>query len=186
MTTEAKIAANRANAQRSTGPNSPEGKERSSHNARKRRLPGDTPLTLAEDEAAFAAHHESLCAALMPQDAFEAELVRQIALDQWRIGRVQRVEAALFDAETHRVDYSRSIHPHPSELRHGRARPADIWPDKIGELSRREAALERALARSMALLERRQAARRRGDVPSSEQKNFPDEASFSREINGAG
>jgi hypothetical protein len=64
MTTEAQIAANRANARHSTGPNTPEGRAKSSRNARKRRRPGDLPVTLAEDAAAFAAHAEAVARAL--------------------------------------------------------------------------------------------------------------------------
>lgn len=173
MTTDTQIAANRLNAQRSTGPNTLEGKEKSSKNARKRRLPGDLPLTLIEDEAAFNAHHEALQAAFLPRDAFETELVRQIALHQWRLGRLQRIEAALFDAETCRVDRDRSLHPSPSTLRTGRAPPPDIWPERIEELARREAALDRALARALTLLERRQAARRRDEKISENEANLP-------------
>jgi len=183
MTSEAQVAANRANAQHSTGPNTPAGKAKSSQNARKRRLPGDTPLTLAEDEVAFAAHCAGVRAALLPQDAFEDELVRQIALHQWRIGRLQRIEAALFDAETRRVEYARAVGSEVAKLRYGRADPADIWPGAIPELSRRETALGRELARAMAMLERRQVARGRGVAPLAE-KNSPDEADFPRAING--
>lgn len=100
---------------------------------------------------------------------------------------MQRIEAALFDAETRRVEYSRTAHFNPSELQYSRTQPADIWPGTMAELSRREAALERAIARSMALLERRQAARRRGELPPSpEQKNSANEASFPSEINAEG
>lgn len=180
MTSDAQLIANRLNAQRSTGPNTLQSKEKSSKNARKRRLPGDLPLTLIEDEAAFAAHHEALQAALSPYDAFEAELVRQIALHQWRLGRLQRIEAALFDAETYRIDYARAIRPDPSALRTGRAPPPDIWPARMEELTRREAALDRALARAIALLERRQEARRRDEKISGNEANLPNG------INGAG
>jgi hypothetical protein len=184
MTSEAQIAANRVNARRSTGPNTPEGKATSSQNARKRRLPGETPLTLAEDEAAFAGHCDGVRSALLPQDAFEEELVRQIALHQWRLGRLQRIEAALFDAETRRVEYRRGAHFDPSALHFHRMQPTDIWPGPVAELSRREAAIERALGRTVALLERHRAAGARRDAAAK--KMSGDEAKLPSEINGPG
>jgi hypothetical protein len=186
MTSEAQILANRRNARLSTGPNSPEGKEKSSKNARKRRLAGATPLMLSEDEGAFAVHYDGLRAALIPQDAFEAELVRQIALHQWRLGRLQRIEAALFDAAQHRADYRRRAYFSPQDLRNGDAPPGDIWPEGIDSLRYREEALERAVARSMALLERRQAARPRDGADDRAAKIPGDEANTSSDINGAG
>ncbi len=157
MTTDAQLAANQANARHSTGPNTPEGKAKSGQNARKRRRPGELPLTLVEDEAAFAAHSDAVRAAFEPQDAFEAELVRQIALHQWRLGRVQRIEAALFDAELYRVTYRRAAHYDPATLYSSRAKPADIWPERVEEVGRREAALERALDRALSMLARHRA-----------------------------
>ena len=179
MTTDAQIAANRANALHSTGPNSPEGRAKSSQNARRRRRPGELPLTLTEDEAAFAAHSEAVRAAFAPQDAFEDELVRQIALHQWRLGRVQRIEAALFDAELHRVTYSRHAHFSPSALPlAATATPADVWPERIDEVSRREAAIERALDRALSMLARHRNLKARG----REQKNSENEPNFPRKI----
>jgi hypothetical protein len=178
MTTDAQIAANRANALRSTGPNTIEGKVKSSQNARKRRRPGELPLTLVEDETAFAAHSDAVRAAFEPQNAFETELVLQIALHQWRLARVQRIEAALFDAETHRVTYSRHAHFSPSTLPlSATARPADIWPERIEEVSRREAALGRALDRALSMLARHRAtqAQTRAEKNSESDPNFPKE-----------
>ena len=179
MTTDAQIAANRANAQRSTGPNTPEGKAKSSQNARKRRRPGDLPITLAEDEAAFTAHGDAVRAAFEPQDAFEAELVHQIALHQWRLGRVQRIEAALFDAELYRVTYRRSAHFDPAVLHSIRAKPADIWPERVEEVGRREAAIERALDRALSMLARHRAMQAKARVGKNSETNpiFPNEIS---------
>ncbi|MGH7073513.1 MAG: hypothetical protein ACREFD_04845 [Stellaceae bacterium] len=183
MTTDAQIAANRANARLSTGPNTLDGKARSSQNARKRRRPGDLPVTLIEDAAAFAAHAEAVARALQPQDAFEGELVRQIALHQWRLGRLQRIEAAFFDAETRRAEYARAVHFDPAALRYGGATPADIWPASVEALSRREAAIERALTRAIVILDRRQAARAKDRIAAD--KISANEANFPRKINAS-
>ncbi len=179
MTTDLQIAANRANALRSTGPNTPEGRAKSSQNARKRRRPGELPLTLVEDEAAFAAHSAAVRAAFDPQDAFEEELVRQIALHQWRLCRVQRIEAALFDAELHRVTYRRTAHYNPSVLHSNSVKPADIWPEQVEEVGRRETAIERALDRALSMLARHRAMK----AQAHHQKNSESEPNFPKEIN---
>lgn len=181
MTSDAQIAANRANALRSTGPTTLEGRAKSGQNARKRRRPGDLPLTLVEDEAAFATHAAAVQAAFEPQDAFEEELVRQVALHQWRLGRVQRIEAAFFDAETKRVDYARRTRYDPASLHSSSASPADIWPDRIDEVGRREAAIERALERALAMLQRYRAMR----APARDRKNPVNEPNFAKEISAS-
>lgn len=181
MTTEAQIAANRANALRSAGPNTQEGKEISSKNARKRRRPGETPLTLEESLSAFIGHCDAVASAFEPQNAFEEELVRQISLHLWQLGRVQRIEAALFDAEAHKVGYDRRTRYTPDALK-GITSPSDIWPERIDALSRREAAIERGLQRALAALQRYRA------LPPAARKlkNYGNEPNSPKEINEPG
>ena len=54
MTSDRQIAANRANAQRSTGPRTPNGKTRAAQNALKHGLTATTPVLPDEDPEAFA------------------------------------------------------------------------------------------------------------------------------------
>jgi hypothetical protein len=147
MASEAQMKANRANALLSSGPMTREGKEKSRGNALRHGLSAKQVVAMDERGADFAAYHDDLTAAFRPQDAFEATLVRRLALLSWRLDRLARIEAAKLNAE--------------SRWNVGRGLPADnIWPDILPDLARYEAALDRAFKRASTLLERRQAVRR--------------------------
>lgn len=93
------LAANRRNAQKSTGPKSQEGKMASAQNAIKhaQHVLTDYPIlagALREDPAAFEATGNELLEALMPRDAIErAQALRVIAAFR-RNERLDRFEAA--------------------------------------------------------------------------------------------
>src|SRR5438034_3302018 len=71
MATEAQIEANRRNAQKSTGPRSEEGKEKSSRNATRFGLFTRQLLLPHEKEEELAALRDDLHARLKPADALE-------------------------------------------------------------------------------------------------------------------
>jgi hypothetical protein len=70
------------------GPETPAGQARASTFAL---LPG-------EDPAAFAAQLEALARVWRPADAFEAALVRRLAVALWQAERAERLEAQLLQA----------------------------------------------------------------------------------------
>ncbi|HET8549155.1 MAG TPA: hypothetical protein VFL57_14165 [Bryobacteraceae bacterium] len=96
----ARLAANAANAQASTGPRTPEGKARSSQNARVHGL-SNREVVVAEHERElfneFVAGYEQ---DLQPQGALELTLFSQIVHAAWNLRRVRVLEAALFDGST--------------------------------------------------------------------------------------
>jgi hypothetical protein len=98
MASEAQIAANRRNALKSTGPSTPRGKAAVSRNALRHGLTAERIVCFDETEAGFAAFAAGLRAALAPADPVEAQLAERIAFDAWRLRRVYRVEADLFNA----------------------------------------------------------------------------------------
>jgi hypothetical protein len=148
MTSEAQIAANRRNALLSTGPKGRNGKDISRENALRHGLRARQVVALAEDSADFVAYHADLAAALSPQDAFEAALVRRLALLSWRLDRLCRIEAAYLNAD---ADY-KAAH-------RGERRGDHNWPDQMPDFARYEAALDRGFRRTLLMLERRQAGR---------------------------
>ena len=82
---DAKLNANRLNAQHSTGPRTSEGKARSRLNATRHGLTGQVHVTTEEDRKAHDSHCESFARALQPQDAPEKHLVQTVADKQWQM-----------------------------------------------------------------------------------------------------
>src|SRR4051812_3773634 len=96
LPSERRLAANRANAQLSTGPTTSEGKATSSLNAVKTGLTGRTVLLPSEDAAAYQAHVERFQEELKPVGEREIQLVQSLADTQWRLDRIPGLEFGLF------------------------------------------------------------------------------------------
>ena len=98
-TTPKQIAANRRNAELSTGPKSREGKEAVKLNALKHGLLAQEVLLPGEDSEVFQELSQWLIADLRPEGAIETTLVERIVAGYWRLLRLQRVEAGVFENE---------------------------------------------------------------------------------------
>jgi hypothetical protein len=98
MVSERKLAANRRNAKRSTGPKTPAGKAAVRYNALKHGLLAKEVVVTAsdcpEDRVEFDRLHCALVDDLQPIGVLEQMLVEKIAVACWRLRRVVRVEAA--------------------------------------------------------------------------------------------
>ncbi len=90
-----RAAANRLNAQLSTGPRTRAGKLRSSLNALRHGLTSRAALLPSEDPAAYEAHRQSFVADLQPLGALEEQLVHSLASTAWRLNRIPALEADL-------------------------------------------------------------------------------------------
>ena len=119
MATNAQINANRENAKKSTGPRTPEGKERSSKNALKHGLLAHDSVIPGEDPAEFDRHLTLYEDTYNPANCVERELVLQIADSAWRMRRLSRIEAGVMTAgiertrvhqETYRPERTREGH----------------------------------------------------------------------------
>lgn len=93
---EAQLAANRGNAQLSTGPTSDAGKTTSSLNAVKTGLTGRTVLLPADDAEAYRRHIAAYDAEYKPVGLRECELVQSLADTQWRLNRIPGLESAIY------------------------------------------------------------------------------------------
>jgi hypothetical protein len=94
MASEKQISANRANAQKSTGPTSPEGKAIASHNAVKSGLTGQTILLKTDDVAAYHRLIERVTNKFHPDGDEECALVQDLADTEWRLARIAPLEAS--------------------------------------------------------------------------------------------
>ena len=91
---EKQLAANRLNAQKSTGPKSDEGKNRSKFNALQHGMRAATTVLPTEDASAFDQRLEDWNDELQPDGEFEAYLVKLAVESSWRLDRCRRTETA--------------------------------------------------------------------------------------------
>src|SRR4051794_16074537 len=92
----ARLEANRANAQLSTGPRSEEGKRKSSLNAVKTALTGVTVLLPTDDAAEYQRHIARYEKEFQPVGIEESELVQSLADISWRLRRIPALEMAIY------------------------------------------------------------------------------------------
>jgi hypothetical protein len=92
---EAQLAANRANAQHSTGATTPEGKAKSSMNALKHGLTGKTVLLPTDDAAEYDRQLQVYIEALKPATDEELALVQSLVDSAWRITRIKTLETGI-------------------------------------------------------------------------------------------
>jgi hypothetical protein len=97
MASQKQIDANRRNAQRSTGPNTPEGKAATKFNSLKHGMTAVTAVLPHEDADSYSELRESFLDTYKPANAVEASLVETIANSYWRLLRARRVETAALD-----------------------------------------------------------------------------------------
>lgn len=90
-----RAAANRANAQHSTGPRTEGGKQRSSLNALRHGLTSRTALLPSEDPAAYERHVRQFHDEYQPQGPTETQLLRELIDTAWRLNRIPALEAEL-------------------------------------------------------------------------------------------
>jgi hypothetical protein len=97
MATIKQIEANRRNAQRSTGPKTPEGKDKVRFNALAHGRRAESAVLPGEDQNAFNRLLAAIMSTWKPQDEMEKLLVEQIAVYQWKLARLDALETILYD-----------------------------------------------------------------------------------------
>ena len=97
MTTEAQINANRANAQKSTGPRTPEGKAVVAQNAVQHGLLAQDVVIQGEDPGQFELYRDGMLAELAPAGVMESMLAERIVSLSWRLRRAERLQVAAFE-----------------------------------------------------------------------------------------
>src|ERR1022692_3001097 len=100
MSSLKQIEANRRNALKSTGPITPEGKDRSRGNAIRHGLTAETVIAALEDAEDYQAFEAAVTADYDAESAVERELVLRLASVLWRLRRATGIETALFESVT--------------------------------------------------------------------------------------
>ena len=99
MTSFKQFEANRANARKSTGPITEEGKQRSRCNAVRHGLTAETVIGALEDAEDYKAFEAAITADYDAQSAVERELVLRLASLLWRLRRATTMETGLFEIQ---------------------------------------------------------------------------------------
>jgi len=97
MATQKQIDANRRNAAKSHGPRSPEGKARSSMNALKSGVYAQAEIIAGENAADLQTLTDEYIARFRPTTPEERRLVDTLIRDDWRLRRLARAEAQLWE-----------------------------------------------------------------------------------------
>jgi hypothetical protein len=143
MATVKQIDANRRNAQKSTGPRTPEGKAIVSMNSLRHGLRARTIVLPHENPEEFHQLCDDLEAEWQPQSRTEQFYVEQMAVSQWKLNRMERGEFSVFTADA----------------------GAQIQLPMLDRLWQAQCRLERSYARAQRDLQRLQESRRRAANP---------------------
>jgi hypothetical protein len=95
--TDARLRANRQNAQRSTGPRTAEGKAVSSQNARTHGLTAQTLPLLGADRRRFNKMADKFRAYYNPEDAIEEDIVDRLIMARCHLSNAERLLSGYFD-----------------------------------------------------------------------------------------
>ena len=156
MATAAQIAANRRNAQHSTGPRTAEGRAAVRLNSLTHGLRAQDALLPGEDEQAFAEIRDAFHQQYNPEGPAELFCVEKMILSFWRNRRIAKIETDIF----------MNFHPsHPEQYGDmngvlGRAFTIDsLGQDNFCRLARYESSIDRAFYRASKELQTLQKAR---------------------------
>ena len=116
---------------RSTGPRSDEGKQRSCLNACKHGLRSERPVLPGEDADEWDAFRHSIVADLDPETTLEQELVDRVALQLWRLRRAARYESQVAAAAREAAAHDACADPFP------RLRPGLPAEQEVNDVFRR-------------------------------------------------
>ena len=97
MSTKAQISANRQNAQKSTGPQTDEGKAVVSQNAVRHGLFAAEAVISVEDPADYELYRDKYLAEMLPVGMVESMLAERIVSLAWRLQRAERIQNEVFD-----------------------------------------------------------------------------------------
>jgi hypothetical protein len=152
MATEKQFQANRQNAQKSTGPKTPEGRAAVRLNGVKHGLTAETIVLKGESEADFTNLLDSLEAEHDPVTPTEEALVVQLAMATWRLRRLYHQEAGFYTCQLQSlVGMQKDLNLDDA----GRMGHAAAWSESTLTLfNRQEARMERTFYRALHELQR--------------------------------
>jgi hypothetical protein len=168
MATDKQTEANRQNAQKSTGPKTPEGRDAVRLNGLKHGLTAQTLILPGESEADFQHLLDSYEVEHDPITPTENALVTQLAMATWRMRRLYHVEAGFYAYKLKALSDAGARHNLDDFGRLGMV--ADCSNDTLATLNRQEARLERSFYKALQELQHLRT-QRRAKVEKQTQKS---------------
>jgi len=168
MATQSQIDANRRNAQKSTGPKTPEGKARSRRNGLQHGLTAKACMLEDEDPADLLDLLEEIREKYDPQDTDEDFLIERMVKARFKYNRIMAIEAAIFNLRL-------SVDQAPEEITDAQGHAGQrAWAymrdanggNALSKLARYETSLLREYDRSRQELEKLQKIRAARPAPS--------------------
>src|SRR4029077_813785 len=152
MATEKQFEANRLNAQKSTGPRTPEGRAAVRLNGVTHGLTAETIVLKGESESDFTGLLDSLEAEHNPVTPTEEALVVQLAMATWRLRRLYHQEAGFYTCQLQTlVGVQKDLKLDDA----GRMGHAAAWSEStLNMFNRQEGRLERTFYRALHELQR--------------------------------
>ncbi len=184
MASPAQMAANRANAQKSTGPRTAAGKQKSSMSALKHGLAAKTLVLPHEDNTAYEEVRASLYSQYEPATPQECMLVDQLASAWWRTIRVRQIETDMLDLQIQTLNRK-----HPEKEKSRRTDRQALAVRFVTEsekdfrnFMRYDSNIERAFYRALNTLEKLQGARQQTEPRASASGRAPATPTIHNEI----
>ena len=182
---EKQLAANRANAKKSTGPKTEEGKAKSALNGRRHGLTGAAFIRTDEDQEAFNRFFPQFISDLKPVGDVEVSLAQLIARDHIRLHRAQAIEENTFAlGHFNRAGVFEATHPQVHDAA-TQARVFDFDGKTFHNLSLYESRINRRMlanSKELRLLQdRRKAEEREAALEAQKPKTFAANAGASDE-----
>jgi hypothetical protein len=172
MATKAQIAANRKNAQKSTGPKTPEGRNAVRLNGLKHGLTSKILVLPGESLSDFENLLDSLEAEHQPATPTEVILVRQMAMASWRLNRILHMEASHYHIRRSELEdnFEENYTNLTESDRHAIIADRDLT---LMNFSRYEARLERSFHKNLTALQRLRAQRKSEMTNQSQSQEIP-------------
>jgi hypothetical protein len=173
---EKQLAANRANAQKSTGPKTEEGKEKSALNGHRHGLTGSAIIMTEADQEAFESFSKRFIADLKPVGMAETSFAELIAQDHYRLRRAQAIEENTFAlGHFNKAAAFEAVHPQVHDAM-TQARVFDFNGKIFQNLSLYEARINRRMLNNLKafhnLQDRRKAEERLAALEARKPKTF--------------
>jgi hypothetical protein len=177
MATQSQIDANRRNAQKSTGPTTPEGRAAVRHNALKHGLTADVLIPMDEDRPEFDRVCEAFETEYQPVGPTEESLLANLVAANWRLGRARKEETGFFVKRA--IELERDSQEYREAARNTRlAIIVDLdsaGPNTLAKISRYEARLERSFYKALSELRRTQDQRKAAETTAAKQTQSEDQ-----------